>query len=85
LIFIFKNRDFYQPCSAQCIAWAVLSKRTGSSVQFRLFPSLHRCHKWLRVHCTGELSQRMQIPGNVWVEVWNSARPLPARRQRRLF
>ena len=34
---------------------------------------------------TGELSQRMRIPGNVWVDVWQSARPVPARRQRRLF
>jgi Rab3 GTPase-activating protein catalytic subunit len=33
----------------------------------------------------GELSQRMQIPGNMWLEVWQSARPVPARRQRRLF
>ncbi|XP_046346291.1 rab3 GTPase-activating protein catalytic subunit-like [Haliotis rufescens] len=33
----------------------------------------------------GCLSQRMQIPGNMWVEVWQSARPVPARRQRRLF
>jgi len=27
----------------------------------------------------------MQIPGNMWLEVWQSARPVPARRQRRLF
>jgi Rab3 GTPase-activating protein catalytic subunit len=27
----------------------------------------------------------MQIPGNVWVEVWQTARPVPARRQKRLF
>ena len=27
----------------------------------------------------------MLIPGNMWVEVWQSARPVPARRQRRLF
>ena len=27
----------------------------------------------------------MQIPGNMWVEVWQSAKPIPARRQRRLF
>lgn len=33
----------------------------------------------------GQLSQRMQIPGNMWVEVWQSARPVPARRQKRLF
>ena len=33
----------------------------------------------------GQLSQRMQIPGNMWVEVWQSAKPIPARRQRRLF
>ena len=33
----------------------------------------------------GHLSQRMQIPGNMWVEVWQSARHVPARRQRRLF
>ena len=29
------------------------------------------------LYCTvGELSQRMQIPGNVWVDVWHSARPV---------
>ena len=33
----------------------------------------------------GKLSQRMQIPGNMWVEAWQSARPVPARRQKRLF
>lgn len=27
----------------------------------------------------------MLIPGNVWVEVWNTARSVPARRQKRLF
>ena len=34
---------------------------------------------------SGQLSQRMQIPGNMWVEVWQSAKPIPARRQKRLF
>ena len=33
----------------------------------------------------GYLSQRMLIPGNMWVEAWQSARPVPARRQKRLF
>ncbi|KAK3875371.1 hypothetical protein Pcinc_019752 [Petrolisthes cinctipes] len=33
----------------------------------------------------GSLSTRMQIPGNMWKEVWNSAKPVPARRQKRLF
>lgn len=33
----------------------------------------------------GSLSARMQIPGNMWKEVWNSAKPVPARRQKRLF
>jgi Rab3 GTPase-activating protein catalytic subunit len=32
-----------------------------------------------------ELSARMKIPGNMWIEVWSSARPVPARRQKRLF
>jgi Rab3 GTPase-activating protein catalytic subunit len=32
-----------------------------------------------------DLSQRMKIPNNVWVEVWRSATPAPARRQKRLF
>ena len=27
----------------------------------------------------------MQIPGNMWVEVWHSAKPVPVRRQKRLF
>ncbi|ESP04825.1 hypothetical protein LOTGIDRAFT_211630 [Lottia gigantea] len=33
----------------------------------------------------GQLSSRMKIPGNMWVEVWQGAKPIPARRQRRLF
>uniref|UniRef100_A0A672HTU9 Rab3 GTPase-activating protein catalytic subunit n=1 Tax=Salarias fasciatus TaxID=181472 RepID=A0A672HTU9_SALFA len=33
----------------------------------------------------GELSARMRIPGNMWVEAWETARVSPARRQRRLF
>jgi Rab3 GTPase-activating protein catalytic subunit len=33
----------------------------------------------------GHLSSRMLIPGNTWQTVWESARPVPARRQRRLF
>ncbi|XP_037319315.2 rab3 GTPase-activating protein catalytic subunit isoform X1 [Pungitius pungitius] len=33
----------------------------------------------------GELSSRMKIPGNMWVEAWDTARVTPARRQRRLF
>ncbi|XP_039613247.1 rab3 GTPase-activating protein catalytic subunit isoform X1 [Polypterus senegalus] len=33
----------------------------------------------------GELSARMKIPGNMWVEAWETAKPSPARRQRRLF
>jgi Rab3 GTPase-activating protein catalytic subunit len=37
------------------------------------------------MYILGELSARMQIPGNMWSEVWHSARPIPARRQRRLF
>ncbi|KAI0217388.1 Rab3 GTPase-activating protein catalytic subunit [Lamellibrachia satsuma] len=38
-----------------------------------------------KVTVKGQLSQRMQIPGNMWVEVWQSAKPVPCRRQRRLF
>ncbi|CRL04576.1 CLUMA_CG017645, isoform A [Clunio marinus] len=33
----------------------------------------------------GHLSDRMMIPGNTWQTVWSSAKPVPARRQRRLF
>uniref|UniRef100_A0A8D0CE82 Rab3 GTPase-activating protein catalytic subunit n=1 Tax=Scleropages formosus TaxID=113540 RepID=A0A8D0CE82_SCLFO len=33
----------------------------------------------------GELSARMKIPGNMWVEAWETAKATPARRQRRLF
>uniref|UniRef100_A0A2P2I434 Rab3 GTPase-activating protein catalytic subunit n=1 Tax=Hirondellea gigas TaxID=1518452 RepID=A0A2P2I434_9CRUS len=31
------------------------------------------------------LSDRMTLPGNLWQEVWQSAHPVPARRQKRLF
>uniref|UniRef100_A0A674NIF2 Rab3 GTPase-activating protein catalytic subunit n=1 Tax=Takifugu rubripes TaxID=31033 RepID=A0A674NIF2_TAKRU len=33
----------------------------------------------------GHLSARMKIPGNMWVEAWETARVTPARRQKRLF
>lgn len=33
----------------------------------------------------GHLSSRMLIPDNMWVRVWASAKPVPAKRQRRLF
>ncbi|XP_064646210.1 rab3 GTPase-activating protein catalytic subunit-like [Lineus longissimus] len=33
----------------------------------------------------GQLSSRMQIPGNMWVDVWQTAKPIPVRRQKRLF
>ncbi|ELV10217.1 Rab3 GTPase-activating protein catalytic subunit [Tupaia chinensis] len=33
----------------------------------------------------GDLSARMKIPSNMWVEAWETAKPIPARRQRRLF
>lgn len=33
----------------------------------------------------GTLSARMKIPGNMWVEAWETARVTPARRQKRLF
>ncbi|KAL7043958.1 hypothetical protein ACKWTF_001718 [Chironomus riparius] len=33
----------------------------------------------------GHLSDRMMIPGNTWQTVWQTAKPVPARRQKRLF
>ncbi|KAG8231944.1 hypothetical protein J437_LFUL011413 [Ladona fulva] len=33
----------------------------------------------------GHLSERMLLPGNKWQEVWKAAKPVPARRQKRLF
>lgn len=33
----------------------------------------------------GELSQRMQQPGNTWLEAWQLAEPLPVQRQKKLF
>lgn len=33
----------------------------------------------------GHLSSRMLISGNTWVEMWESAKPVPANRQKRLF
>ena len=38
-----------------------------------------------RVVKTNTLSNRMKIPGNMWLEVWETATPVPARRQKRLF
>lgn len=36
-------------------------------------------------HIAGSLSARMQIKGNMWLDVWEAAKPVPARRQKRLF
>ncbi|XP_041477306.1 rab3 GTPase-activating protein catalytic subunit-like [Lytechinus variegatus] len=33
----------------------------------------------------GQLSQRMQLPGNTWQEVWSQSRAVPSHRQKRLF
>ncbi|XP_071844702.1 rab3 GTPase-activating protein catalytic subunit-like isoform X2 [Apostichopus japonicus] len=33
----------------------------------------------------GHLSPRMQLPGNMWMEVWSQSKPMPAHRQKRLF
>ncbi len=27
----------------------------------------------------------MEVPGNLWQEAWSNAKPVPARRQKRLF
>lgn len=32
-----------------------------------------------------ELSARMKIPGNMWIEAWQNAKPVPVRKQKRLF
>lgn len=31
------------------------------------------------------LSERMSIPGNIWIEVWTQAKSVSARKQKRLF
>ena len=33
----------------------------------------------------GRLSGRMEVAGNPWLEAWNNAKPVPSRRQKRLF
>ena len=33
----------------------------------------------------GHLSGRMQSPGNLWLEMWKAAKPVPSWRQKRLF
>ncbi len=32
-----------------------------------------------------DLSNRMKVPGNIWIDVWKNAKPVPVRRQKRLF
>jgi len=34
---------------------------------------------------SGVLSERMQIPGNLWVETWHTAKAVPVSQQARLF
>ena len=42
-------------------------------------------HHSLLQYVHGELSQRMQQPGNTWLEAWQIAQPLPVQRQKKLF
>lgn len=37
------------------------------------------------VNHSGCLSKRMLVPGNMWQEAWSNAKPIPAKRQKRLF
>ncbi|CAF0846918.1 unnamed protein product [Didymodactylos carnosus] len=37
------------------------------------------------VHKKAQLSPRMQLPGNLWLEVWSQAKCVPVRKQKRLF
>ena len=52
-----------------------------TSTQSLQFPSIERDPFGRK----GHLSDRMMIPGNTWQTVWSSAKPVPARRQKRLF
>jgi Rab3 GTPase-activating protein catalytic subunit len=38
-----------------------------------------------KISKTFGLSNRMKIPGNVWIEAWTNSKPVPVRRQKRLF
>jgi hypothetical protein len=46
---------------------------------------LFKIFQFINFFLKGHLSQRMKIPGNVWFEAWQSAKPVPAHRQKRLF
>lgn len=53
------------------------------------FVRWHSPRDWIEVEdgskVQGKLSSRMEQPGNAWQEAWNNAKPVPARRQKRLF
>lgn len=46
------------------------------------YPSIHT---WQMENFIIRLYPRMKLPGNMWLEVWSAANPIPARRQKRLF
>ena len=47
------------------------------------FVRWHSPRDWDQDKC--KLSPRMEIEGNIWKEAWDNAKPVPAKRQRRLF
>lgn len=55
------------------------------SIVFNLFVGSGSAEKDGAASKKGHLSARMMIPGNTWQMVWQTAKPVPARRQRRLF
>ena len=47
------------------------------------FVRWHSPRDWDQDKC--KLSPRMEIEGNIWKEAWENSKPVPAKRQRRLF
>lgn len=63
----------------------MLAESSATCSRFRYGQSTHATADTNPSRPRGALSSRMLIPGNTWQLVWETAKPVPARRQKRLF
>ena len=79
--------DAHKWCMVIGITNTYFVKHTCSSScgNYYILHCFYSFYIWFLEHIAGTLSARMQIKGNMWVDVWEAAKPVPARRQKRLF
>ena len=76
---LFKSEWFFRALKVLLLSQTLIETETLLAIEVM---TLLLLLKWID---QGHLSVRMRIPGNIWLETWQTAKAVPARRQKRLF